>query len=186
MVLMHRLHDYKVAILITDGFEYDEMTKPKKALEQEGAKTFIVSPNPLKVKGWKHKSWKGTFDVDKQVKKARAKDFDALLLPGGVLNPDTLRMDPQAVRFVKEFIKRKRPIAAICHGPSTLIDAGGVKGKKMTSWPSIKMDLIHAGAKWVNKNAVKDENLVTSRQPDDIPAFNRAMIELFTSRKKKK
>lgn len=171
----------RVAILIADGFEQSEMTEPKKALDQAGAKTTIVSPVKGKVKGWKMKNWGEEFQVDKELSQAKAEDFDALLLPGGVMNPDTLRMNPAAVNFVKSFVKAHKPIAAICHGPWTLINAEAVKGKTITSWPSIKTDLINAGAHWVDQEVAKEDNLVTSRKPDDIPAFNRAMIELFSS-----
>lgn len=169
----------RVAILVADGFEQSEMTEPKKALDMAGAKTTVVSPVKGKVKGWKAKNWGDEFPVDKDLSGAKADDFDALLLPGGVANPDTLRMNPAAVEFIKGFVKSSKPIAAICHGPWTLINAEAVKGKTMTSWPSIKTDLINAGAKWVDKEVVKEENLVTSRKPEDIPAFNKAMIELF-------
>lgn len=174
----------KVAILIADGFEQSEMTEPKKALNEAGAITTIVSPVKRKVKGWKMKNWGDEFPVDLELAKARAADFDALLLPGGVMNPDTLRMNQEAVNFVKEFVSSEKPIAAICHGPWTLINAGGVKDRKVTSWPSIKTDLINAGAKWVDEEAVRDKQLVTSRKPDDIPAFNRSMIALFSEYKK--
>lgn len=176
----NNLKGLKVAILIADGFEQSEMVEPKKALEQAGAITSIISPQSGKVKGWKMKNWGDEFPIDKSLKEVKADQFDALLLPGGVKNPDTLRMDPAAVEFVKGFVKAHKPIAAICHGPWTLIDAEAVKGKTMTSWPSIKTDLMNAGAKWVDKEAVQDNNLVTSRKPEDIPAFNRAMIELFS------
>lgn len=174
-----KLSDVKVAILVTDGFEQIEMTEPKKALDQSGAKTFIISPAKGKVKGWKHTEWGDQFPIDVSLQAAKPEDYDALLLPGGVMNPDKLRMDPQAVKFIKAFVESKKPIAAICHGPWTLIEADGVEGKAMTSWPSIKTDLINAGANWQDKQVITDENLVTSRKPDDIPAFNKAMIELF-------
>ncbi len=161
------------------------MTDPKKAFEQAGAKTTIVSPVKGKVKGWKTKNWGDEFAVDTELSQANAEDFDALLLPGGVINPDTLRMNENAVNFVKKFVEAKKPIAAICHGPWTLINAQSVKGKKITSWPSIKTDLINAGANWVDEEVVVDGNLVTSRKPDDIPAFNKAAIELFSQKTKK-
>lgn len=173
------LKGLKVAILVADGFEQSEMVEPKKALEQAGAKTFIISPVKGKVKGWQKKNWADEFPVDKDLNEAKAEDYDALLLPGGVANPDNLRLNPVAVNFVKSFEKAHKPIAAICHGPWTLINAEAVKGKTLTSWGSIKADLINAGAKWVDKEVVTDQNLVTSRKPDDIPAFNKAMIELF-------
>lgn len=174
------LKGLRVAILVADGFEQSELEEPKKALDQAGALTSIISPVIGKVKGWKKKNWGDEFQVDKELGKVKAEDFDALLLPGGVMNPDTLRMNPAAINFIKGFIASEKPIAAICHGPWTLINAEGVKNKKMTSWASIKADLINAGAKWVDQEVVKDGHLVTSRKPDDIPAFNKAMIELFS------
>ena len=174
------LKGLKVAILVADGFEQVEMTEPKKALDQAGAQTFVISPSKGKVKGWDSKQWGNEFPIDKELNQANPEDYDALLLPGGVMNPDTLRMNPRAVAFVKHFIEEDKPIAAICHGPWTLINAEGVEGKTMTSWPSIKIDLINAGAHWVDQQVVKDGHLVTSRKPDDIPAFNTAMIELFS------
>ncbi|GMU19341.1 MAG: glutamine amidotransferase [Candidatus Babeliales bacterium] len=173
----------KVAILVTDGFEQVELTKPRQALDQAGAKTSIISPKPDKVQGWHHFEKADTFPIDIPLDKANAADFDALLLPGGVANPDSLRLEPKAIAFIKAFVDAKKPIAAICHGPWTLINAEGVKGKTVTSWPSIKLDLINAGAKWVDQEVVTDGNLVTSRKPDDIPAFNKAMIELFAQAK---
>jgi protease I len=169
----------RVAIVVTDGFEQVELVKPKEALDQAGAKTEIVSPKPKKVKGWKYTDWGDEFKVDREVKNARPDDYDALLLPGGQMNPDSLRMDKQAVEFVRAFVESGKPIAAICHGPLTLIEAGGVSGRKMTSFPSIKTDLQNAGAEWVDQEVVTDRGWVTSRKPDDIPAFNRKMIEEF-------
>lgn len=177
---MGQIKGLKVAILVADGFEQVEMTEPKKALDQAGALTTIISPSKGKVKGWKMKTWGDEFPVDKELGQAKAEDFDALLLPGGVMNPDTLRTIPEAVNFVKSFAKSHKPIAAICHGPSILINADLVRGKTITSWPSIKVDLLNAGAKWVDEEVVKDDIILTSRQPDDIPAFNKAMIELFS------
>lgn len=174
------LNEIKVAILISDGFEQSEMTEPKKALELAGAKTTIISPAKGKVKGWQHKSWGDEFTVDQDISQANAEEFDALLLPGGVMNPDTLRMHAKAIDFIKKFITAGKPIAAICHGPWTLIEAEGIRGKTITSWPSIKTDLINAGAKWVDKEVVQDGNLITSRKPQDIPAFNEAFIELLS------
>ncbi|MBA3958283.1 MAG: type 1 glutamine amidotransferase [Parachlamydiaceae bacterium] len=176
------LKGLKVAILVAHGFEQSEMVEPKKALEQAGAKTFIISPIKGKVKGWSAKNWGDEFPVDKELSQAKADEFDALLLPGGVANPDTLRMTPAAVEFVKHFIKEGKPIASICHGPWILINAKGVKGKTLTSWPSIQVDLINAGANWVDQQVVVDDNLVTSRKPEDLPAFNKAMITLFSEK----
>ncbi len=169
----------KVAILVADGFEQSEMTEPRKALEQAGVQTVLISPLKGKVKGWKSKNWGDEFPVDKELDQARPEDYDALLLPGGVSNPDTLRLNATAIRFIKHFVDTDKPIAAICHGPWPLINAEGVRGKTMTSWPSIQIDLINAGAHWVDKQVVQDGHLITSRKPDDIPAFNEAMLNLF-------
>lgn len=174
-----KLKGFKVAILVADGFEHSEMLEPKKALEEAGATTSIISIKKGKVKSWKLKNWGDEFSVDLDLTEAQKEEFDALLLPGGIISPDILRMNPSAVNFVKTFVKAHKPIAAICHGPWTLINAEAVKGKKITSWPSVKIDLINAGANWVDQEVAKDENLVTSRKPDDIPAFNKAVIELF-------
>lgn len=173
------LKGLRVAILIADGFEQSEMEDPRKALTDAGAETMIVSPAQGKVKGWKSKTWGDEFPVDLKLGQANPEDFDALLLPGGLINPDKLHLETKAIDFVKSFVKAKKPIAAICHAPWILINAEGVKGKNITSYDSIKIDLINAGAKWVDKEVVVDENIVTSRKPDDIPAFNKAMITLF-------
>jgi protease I len=177
------LQGLKVAILVADGFEQSEMVEPKKALEAAGAQTSIVSPVKGKVKGWKAKTWGDEFPVDQELDKAVADHFDVLLLPGGVINPDTLRINPKAISFIKSFVNSNKPIAAICHGPCVLITAEAVQDRTLTSWSSIKIDLINAGAHWVDKEVVKDKNLVTSRKPEDIPAFNKAMIELFAQAK---
>jgi protease I len=169
----------KVAILVADGFEQIEMTDPRKALDEAGALTQIVSPAKEEVQGWKHFDKADKFKVDVALAAADAAEFDALLLPGGVANPDQLRADPQAVEFVRAFTEAGKPIAAICHGPWTLIETGAVRGRKLTSWPSLKTDLVNAGAKWVDEEVVVDGGLVTSRKPQDIPAFNRKMLELF-------
>lgn len=179
-----RIEGLKVAILVADGFEQSEMTEPRKALDEAGAKTFLISPVKGKVKGWKSKEWGDQFPVDRSLDQANAEEYDALLLPGGVINPDTLRITPAAIEFIKSFINANKPIAAICHGPWTLINAEGVEGKTLTSWPSIKVDLLNAGANWVDQQVAKDNQLVTSRKPDDIPAFNQAMIELFSQSKR--
>ena len=178
-----KLKGKKVAILVADGFEQVELTGPQQALEEAGAETLIVSPNEESVAGWHHYDAGDLFDVDVPLEEADAGDFDALLLPGGVANPDQLRMKPEAVRFVKAFFDAGKPVAAICHGPWTLIEAGAVRGRTMTSWPSIKTDLVNAGAKWVDEPVVTDNGLVTSRKPDDIPAFNEKMIEEFAEGK---
>jgi protease I len=168
-----------VAILITDGFEQVEMTDPRKALDQAGAKTRIVSPKEDQVKAWKFTDWGDLFPVDVPLSQARAEDFDALLLPGGVINPDTLRMLPEAMAFAKAFFDSNKPVAAICHGPWTVIEVGAARGRRIASWPSLKTDLRNAGAEWADQEVVVDRGLVTSRKPDDIPAFNREMIKLF-------
>ncbi len=176
---MDNLQGKNVAVLVADGFEQVELTEPRKALEAAGAKTRIVSPAEGKVKGWEHTKWGEELPVDVPLRQAKPEEYDALLLPGGVMNPDKLRMNPDAVRFVKHFVDAGKPIAAICHGPWTLIEAGAVRGRKMTSWPSLATDLRNAGASWVDQEVVHDGPLVTSRKPDDIPAFNREMVSLF-------
>lgn len=173
------LRGIRVAILATDGFEQAELLEPRKALDDAGATTMVVSPRNGKIKGWKTKEWGNEVPIDVPLNEAKAEDFHALLLPGGVMNPDHLRMDPQAVGFVRHFVDAAKPIAAICHGPWTLIEANAVRGRTMTSWPSLKTDLRNAGANWVDAEAVRDNGLVTSRKADDIPAFNREMIRLF-------
>src|ERR1035437_240368 len=173
------LQGKKVAILVTDGFEQSELLEPRKALDEAGATTQVVSPAGKRVKGWNHKEWGNEVPVDVALDSANAEEFDALLLPGGVMNPDQLRMNPKAVEFVKHFADAGKPMAAICHGPWTLLEAGAVRGRTMTSWPSLKTDLKNAGATWVDKEVVTDQGLVTSRKPDDIPAFNGEMIRLF-------
>lgn len=174
------LNGKKVAILVTDGFEQVELVEPRKALDQAGATTRIVSPKKDRVRGWNHTEWGDEVKVDVHFEQARPQDFDALLLPGGVINPDKLRLEPRAIEFVKAFFDNNKPVAAICHGPWTIIDAGAARGRKITSWPSLKTDLRNAGAEWVDQEVVTDRNLITSRKPDDIPAFNRGMIELFS------
>jgi protease I len=174
------LQGKKVAILATDGFEQSELLEPRKALDEAGATTQVVSPAGKKIKGWDQKDWGKEVSVDVPLDSANAEEFDALLLPGGVMNPDQLRMNPTAVQFVKQFTDAGKPVAAICHGPWTLLEAEAVRGRTMTSWPSLKTDLKNAGASWVDKEVVNDEGVVTSRRPDDIPAFNREMIRLFS------
>jgi protease I len=174
------LRGIRVAILATDGFEQAELLEPRKALDDAGATTMVVSPKDGKIKGWNRKDWGNEVPVDIPLNQAKAEDFHALLLPGGVMNPDKLRMIPQAVAFVKHFAAGGKPVAAICHAPWTLIEADAVRGCTMTSWPSLQTDLKNAGAKWVDQEAVSDRNIVTSRKPDDIPAFNRQMIQLFS------
>jgi protease I len=178
-IVADELRNKRVAALVEHGFEQSELLEPKKALEAAGAKVDIVSPQSGKVKGWNHTDWGQEVPVGRALDQAHADEYDALLLPGGVMNPDKLRANQKAVEFVKGFVEAKKPIAAICHGPWTLIEAGAVKGRRMTSWPSLRTDLRNAGAEWVDQECVVDNGLVTSRKPDDIPAFNRKMIEEF-------
>ena len=173
------LRGKKVAIVVADGFEQVELTEPRRALDERGAETRIVSPNDGQVRGWNHREWGDTFPVDLPIGRARVEEFDALLLPGGVMNPDKLRRNPKVLDFVRAFFEAGKPVAAICHGPWTLIDAGVVKGRTLTSYESIQTDLKNAGAHWIDSPVVVDNGLVTSRKPDDIPEFNRKMIEEF-------
>ncbi|HEY9640585.1 MAG TPA: type 1 glutamine amidotransferase domain-containing protein [Coleofasciculaceae cyanobacterium] len=173
------LSDRKVAILATDGFEQVELTQPKQALEAAGAQVHIISPKSGSIEGWNHFDKGDQFPVDVALEQANPEDYDALMLPGGVANPDQLRTQPQAVQFIKAFFAAGKPVAAICHGPWTLIEAEVVKGRTITSWPSLKTDLKNAGANWVDQEVVVDRGLVTSRNPKDIPAFNRKMVEEF-------
>jgi protease I len=177
--MAEELKGKKIAALVDDGFEQVELLEPRKALEQAGARVDVVSPQTSEVKGWQFTDWGDKVRVDRPLDSANAADYDALLLPGGVINPDRLRINPRAVAFVKEFVTANKPIAAICHGPWTLIEAGAVKGRRMTSWPSLRTDLTNAGASWVDQEVIVDRGLVTSRKPDDIPAFNRKAIEEF-------
>jgi protease I len=170
----------KVAILVEDGFEQVELVEPRKALDQAGAETCIVSPKDERVRGWTFTDWGDEFPVDVALDRAQPHDFDALLLPGGVMNPDALRIQAKAVAFVKAFFDAGKPVAVICHGPWTVIEAGAARGRRIASWPSLKTDLHNAGAEWVDAAVVVDHNLVSSRKPDDIPAFNRGMIEVFS------
>jgi protease I len=174
-----KLKGKKVAILVTDGFEQVEMTKPRDALKEAGARTSIVSLKTGKIQGMNHADKGDTFDVDLSLDQARPEEFDALMIPGGLMNPDTLRATEEALVFVRHFFEEGKPVAAICHGPWVLIDAGVAQGRTMTSWPAIKTDVRNAGATWVNEEVVVDNGLVTSRMPDDIPAFNKKMIEEF-------
>jgi protease I len=176
---MATLEGVRVAILIDNGFEQVELTEPRRALEQAGAETAVVSPQTDKVRGWNRTDWGESVPVDVPLERARAEDFDALLLPGGVMNPDFLRIKPQAVALVKSFFDAGKPVAAICHGPWTIIEAGAARGRRIAAWPSLQTDLRNAGAEWVDREVVVDDNLVSSRKPDDIPAFNREMIALF-------
>lgn len=179
--MAENLHGKRVAILATDGFEQVELTEPRKALDEAGATTEVIAPKGGTIKGWKTKDWGDTIKVDKSLDQARPQDYDALLLPGGVMNPDHLRMDAKAVAFVREFVMLGRPVAAICHGPWTLVEAGVVKGKTFTSWPSLKTDLKNAGATWVDREVVTDGQFISSRKPDDIPAFSKTLIQALSS-----
>jgi protease I len=174
-----QLSGKRVAALVAKGFEQDELFEPRKALEEAGAVVRIVSPEPRSVRGWNHIEWGNEVPVDAPIDQAQVDDYDALLLPGGVMNPDHLRVNPKAVAFVKQFFDAGKPIAVICHGPWTLIEAGVVRGLTITSFPSLETDLRNAGANWVDQEVVVDRGIVSSRKPDDIPAFNRRMIEEF-------
>jgi protease I len=173
------LSGLSIAILATDGVEQAELSKPMEALKKEGAEVDLISLRSGSIQGWDHQDKGDKFKVDKKLSNVDAQDYDALVLPGGVANPDALRMDESAVAFVKSFVDAGKPIAAICHGPWTLIEAGGVQGKEITSWPSLKTDLINAGATWIDKSVVRSENLVTSRKPADLSDFNREFIALL-------
>ena len=177
--MANQLAGKKVAILVADGFEQVEMTKPRAALQDAGADTKIVSLKSGKIQGMRHMEGGDKFDVDLTVEKADPNDFEALMIPGGLFNPDSLRADGDVVSFTRHFFEEGKPVAAICHGPWVLVDADVVRGRTLTSWPHIKTDIINAGGNWVDKEVVVDNGLVTSRKPDDIPAFNRKMIEEF-------
>jgi protease I len=174
-----KLDGKRIAILATDGVEQVELTEPRKALDQAGAQTRVVSPKAGEIRGWKLTEWGDTVKVDVPLEQAKPEEFDALMLPGGVMNPDKLRMDPKAVQFVKAFFDAGKPVAAICHAPWTVIEADCAMGRRIAAWPSLRTDLENAGAEWVDQEACVDGNLVSSRKPDDIPAFNREMLALF-------
>lgn len=174
-----QLQGKKVAILATDGFEEVELAEPRQALLDAGATVHIIAPDSETIRAWDHTDWSKDYKVDVKLEDAKVEDYDNLMLPGGVMNPDKLRMNKQAIRFAKEFMHNGKPIAAICHGPWLLVETQELDGLKMTSYPSIKTDLINAGANWVDEEVVVDKGLTTSRSPDDIPAFNRKMIEEF-------
>jgi len=167
----------RVAILATDGVEEVEYTRPRQAVEQAGGTVELVSIKDGEIQAVNHLDKAGTYRVDKQVRDAVAADYDALVLPGGVANPDFLRADPDAVRFVRDFFSAGKPVAAICHGPWTLIEAGVVDGRTLTSWPSLRTDLANAGATWVDEQVFVDDGLITSRNPDDLPAFCEKLLE---------
>jgi protease I len=179
-----KLSGKKVTTLVADGFEQFELTEPKKALERVGAVAHIVSPNKDRVKGWNRTEWGDAFRVDLVLDRADPEDYDAQLLPGGVMNPDKLRRNERALQFVRAFFNSDKPVAAICHGPWTLIDAGVVKGRRLTSYEYVQADLKNAGAEWVNEEVAIDQGRGASRKPDDIQAFNRKMIEEFAEDKR--
>jgi protease I len=178
------LEGRKVAILATDGFEQSELLKPKQILEEAGATTQVIAPgDDQEIKGWNHGDWGGQVKVDVPLARARAADYDALVLPGGVINPDKLRLHEKAIDFVRDFGRTGRPLAAICHGPWTLINADLVRGKRLASWPSLRVDLENAGAEWEDREVVESGNLITSRKPDDIPAFTKALVRALQARR---
>ncbi len=181
-----QLSGRRVAVLATNGVEQVELTEPVEALRQAGAQVTVISPDGKPIQGFNHDTPGDKLPVDAGLSSARPDQFDALLLPGGVGNPDKLRIDPEAVAFVRHFTDGGKPIAAICHGPWTLIETGFVRGKRMTSWPSLRTDLSNAGANWVDEESVVDGRLVTSRKPDDIPAFNRDMLAVFAGAAERK
>ncbi|WP_439473245.1 type 1 glutamine amidotransferase domain-containing protein [Brevundimonas sp.] len=169
----------KIAVLATDGFEQIELTQPVDALRAAGATVEIISPKEGEIQGFKHHDKGDRVSVDRALNDADAGDYDGLVLPGGVINPDALRLEDKAVAFIQAFTEASKPVAAICHGPWTLINAGAVSGRRMTSWPSLRVDLENAGADWVDEEVVVDNGLVTSRNPDDLPAFCTRMVEEF-------
>jgi protease I len=169
----------RVAILATNGVEEEELTKPRRALDEAGAKTSLISPESGKIRSWAHTDWGDEYTVDLSVDDARSEDFDALFIPGGVMSPDLLRLNERAVDFVRSFADAGKPIGSICHGPWMLAEADLVRGRTVTSWPSLETDLRNAGAEWVDREVVTDGLIVTSRKPADIPAFSRELIELF-------
>jgi protease I len=179
-IQMANMKSQKIAVLATDGFEQAELVEPVAALRAAGATVHVISPKGGEIQGMKQDQKGDKTKVDLELSHAKAADYDGLVLPGGVANPDTLRINEKAIAFIREFVQAGKPIAAVCHGPWTLIEAQAVKGKKITSWPSLKTDLTNAGATWVDQEVVVDGNLVTSRKPDDLPAFNRAFIEVLS------
>ncbi len=180
------LHGKKIAILATDGFEQVELTEPKKALEQAGAQTVVIAPKSGEIRGWNHTEWSDKVKVDQTLEQAKPEEFDALVLPGGVMNPDRLRMNAKAVEFAKAFCQSGKTVAAICHGPWLLVEADAVRGKTVTSWLSLKTDIRNAGGNWVDQEVVTDGQFIFSRKPDDIPAFSRAVIERVGSQSGRK
>lgn len=179
--MAHELHGLRVAIVATDGFEQAELFEPRKALEAAGATAEVIAPHSGRIQGMRHHDKGETVAVAHTIDTVRPEDYNALVLPGGVANPDALRVDPRVVSFVRNFFAAGKPVAAICHGPWTLIEAEAVRGRTLTSWPSLRTDLTNAGAHWVDREVVTDGRLVTSRKPDDLPAFCREMIRLFAA-----
>lgn len=179
MATTNRLEGMRVAILAADMFEQVEMTEPRRALQQAGAQTVLISPSEGSVQGAQHYDKADRFPVDMRLDEANPEQFDALMLPGGVANPDQLRMNKKAVQFVKSFFDAGKPVAAICHGPWLLVEADVARGRRITSWPSLQTDIRNAGGEWIDEVNVTDQNLTTSRKPDDIPKFNEAMLHLF-------
>ena len=177
--MTNQLQGRKIAILATDGFEEVELTEPREALEEAAAETHLIAPESGRISAWDHTNWSEDYEVDVTLTDADHTDYHGLMLPGGVMNPDSLRSNRKAVEFASKFLHAGKPIAAICHGPQLLIETKELEGKTMTSYPSIKTDLRNAGVNWVDKEVVVDHGLTTSRKPDDIPAFNSKMIEEF-------
>lgn len=177
--MKQKLHNIKVAVLVCDGFEEVELTKPIEVLKAEGATVHVISPNVDNVKAWNHDHWTKEYKVDVKIADANPSDYDAVLLPGGVMNPDKLRTNQPAIKFLTSFFDDEKPIAAICHGPWSLIETGKLRGRKLTSYHSIKTDLKNAGANWQDEEVVEDGYLVTSRSPKDLPAFNKKIVEIF-------
>lgn len=174
------LEGRKIAILATTGVEEVELVEPRKALDEAGAETFLISPEPDEIRAWSYSDWGANFTVDAPLEETSSQEYDALYIPGGVMSPDKLRTDERAVAFVREFAEEGKPIASVCHGPWMLAEAGVVEGKRMTSWPSLQTDLRNAGAEWTDEEVVSDQMIITSRDPNDIPAFNSAIIEAFS------
>jgi len=179
---MSQLHDRRIAILATDGFERSELDEPMRAMRDAGAEVEIVSPKSGSIRSWDEKNWADEFRVDRTLDSARVEDYDALILPGGTINPDRLRRENSAVSFVRDFVNSGKPVAAICHGPWMLVEADVLRGRRVTSFHSIRTDVQNAGAEWVDHEVVVDQNLITSRKPDDLPAFNRAIQEAVAER----
>ena len=182
---MEDLKGKRVAIIVTDGFEEIEMTSPREALEKAGAKCVLIAPKDGEVQGFKHHDKADKFKVDMTLANANAGEFDAVMLPGGVINADAIRIDTKAQQFVQQIDRAGKPVAVICHGSWLLVSAGLTKGRHMTSWPTLQDDLRNAGAQWEDKECIRDRNWVSSRKPDDLPAFNREMVSLFSTREQR-